>query len=70
MKLSLFGYVIQIKKCKHNNKIFVTNLFGDSINRYSTKTRITRSLWKCKDCGKIIRSSDLNLDACYTFKGK
>ena len=51
--------------CSHNNIVFVKNLFGDDINRWSFGHKTTRSLWKCKRCGKIIRSKDLFLKDCY-----
>ena len=39
--------------CKHENLEFIRNIYGDEINRVSLK-HIYRSIWKCKDCGKII----------------
>ena len=65
MTISLFGFTINISKCKHENLLFIKNLFGDNINRYSTNKTIARSLWRCKDCGKLIPSSELNLEECY-----
>ena len=56
--------------CNHNHIVFVKNLFGDNINRWSYGGKITRSLWRCKRCGKIIRSSDLYLKACYLQNDK
>ena len=66
IKFGLFGYAVQIKKCDHKNPVFIKNLFGDSINTYSTKYTICRSLWKCPDCGKLIKSPELNLKECYS----
>ena len=39
--------------CKHENLEFIRNIYGDEINKVNLKY-IYRSIWKCKDCGKII----------------
>lgn len=44
--------------CKHKNQRFIRNIYGDEINRISTK-KIFRSEWKCSDCGKVIYHSEL-----------
>ena len=45
--------------CKHENLEFIRNIYGDEINRVSLK-HIYRSMWKCKDCGKIIYKGELH----------
>jgi ABC-type ATPase with predicted acetyltransferase domain len=65
MKIVIGDFIIRINKCKHKNRLFIKNLFGDNINKYSNNNHIVRSLWRCKDCGKLIRSSELNLEECY-----
>lgn len=45
--------------CKHKNQKWVRNIYGDEINRISTR-KIYRSEWKCADCGKTIYHHDLN----------
>lgn len=40
--------------CKHENKKFIRNIYGDEINHQNA-----RSLHRCQDCGKIIRSGHL-----------
>ena len=42
--------------CKHNNIEFIRNIYGDEINYANT-----RSVWKCKYCGKILYRRHLNL---------
>lgn len=44
--------------CKHENLEFIRNIYGDEINRVSLK-HIYRSIWKCKDCGKIVYKGKL-----------
>jgi len=44
--------------CKHKEIEFLENLYGDKINHYSGK-EICRSLWRCKNCGKIIKNNKL-----------
>ena len=51
--------------CSHTSIVFIKNLFGDNINRWSYGNKTVRSLWRCRRCGKIIRSGDLYLKACY-----
>jgi hypothetical protein len=41
--------------CRHKNKKFVRNIYGDEINWSGGK----RSIWKCADCGEIIFSEHL-----------
>lgn len=41
--------------CKHNEKVCITNIFGDLINDYNC-----RSIWKCKKCGKKFKSNKLD----------
>ena len=42
--------------CKHEYE-FVRNIYGDEINWCGGK----RSIWKCKKCGKLQYSSELNI---------
>ena len=70
MTIQLFGYTISIKKCEHKNLVFIENIYGERINLESTRHHIVRSLWRCKDCGKIIKSGELNLNACCSTKYK
>lgn len=44
--------------CKHENLEFIRNIYGDEINRISLK-HIYRSIWQCKDCGKIVYKGKL-----------
>lgn len=44
--------------CKHKSQKFIRNIYGDEINRISTK-KIFRSEWKCKNCGKTFYRSEL-----------
>lgn len=39
--------------CKHDDLEFIRNVHGDEINQLSGKETV-RSIWKCKNCGKII----------------
>lgn len=39
--------------CKHINQECMSNFYGDFINIVSNR-KIIRSVWRCKDCGKII----------------
>ena len=49
--------------CKHENKTCLTNCYGDYIDIASGyKFPTIRSIWKCKDCGKIIKSQYLVKD--------
>ena len=43
--------------CKHNDVEFIRNIYGDEINQLSGKN-IVRSIWRCKNCGRIIYSCD------------
>lgn len=45
--------------CLHKHKECITNIYGDMVNLLSTKHKIYRSVWKCKDCGKIFYESSL-----------
>lgn len=45
--------------CKHKNIRCLTNLYGDFINCHSTASKICRSVWLCKDCGKVIKKERL-----------
>lgn len=40
--------------CKHNEKVCITNIYGDLINDWNC-----RSVWECKKCGKMFRSDEL-----------
>ena len=44
--------------CRHKDKKFIRNIYGDEINRLSTK-KIYRSEWKCNKCGKTIYDTKL-----------
>jgi ribosomal protein L37AE/L43A len=46
-------------RCKHGCVEFVENVYGDNINHYSSIKRTCRSLWYCKQCGKILRNEYL-----------
>lgn len=41
--------LIQKYRCKHENAIFVRNIYGDEINNVSLK-KVYRSWWKCNEC--------------------
>ena len=45
-------------KCPHNDLEFVRNVYGDEINALSDRKTV-RSIWKCKNCGKVIYKSYL-----------
>lgn len=47
--------------CKHKDIEFIRNVYGDEINQLSGKN-IVRSIWKCKNCGKIIYKGDLYME--------
>lgn len=47
--------------CTHKNQECITNIHGDLVNAISHK-KIIRSVWECKDCGKIICKSELSPD--------
>ena len=51
--------IIKSLLCKHKHVAYITNLYGDSIYIWSSGDYICRSLWYCKECGKIIRSDKL-----------
>jgi hypothetical protein len=51
--------IIKSLFCKHKHVVYITNVCGDCIYIWSNGDNICRSLWYCKDCGKIIRSSKL-----------
>lgn len=42
--------------CKHNNKTFIRNIYGDEI----TWSGGRRSVWGCDDCGRYIWSYKLH----------
>jgi len=50
-----------IKKlfCKHSNIVWIRNIYGDEINLISSSFKTFRSIWKCKDCNKIILKEKL-----------
>ena len=47
--------------CKHINQECMSNFYGDFINVVSNR-KIIRSVWRCKDCGKIIYKEVLGED--------
>lgn len=47
--------------CKHKDIEFIRNVYGDEINQLSGKN-IVRSIWNCKNCGKIIYKGDLYME--------
>lgn len=47
--------------CKHHNQKCITNIYGDLINDYDC-----RSIWKCLNCGQLIKSDELCKD-CKTI---
>lgn len=48
--------------CNHESLEFVRNIYGDEINFISPPNKTIRSIWKCKNCGKIFYKSNLKLD--------
>lgn len=36
--------------CRHENRVYITTLYGDAINHRNG----TRTLFKCTQCGKLI----------------
>lgn len=48
--------------CNHESLEFVRNIYGDEINLISPPNKTIRSIWKCKNCGKIFYKSNLKLD--------
>lgn len=52
--------------CKHKNQICLTNCYGDFILHVSTRKQITRSIWKCHDCGKVFLKPTLDPNCKYT----
>lgn len=40
--------------CKHKEKVCITNIYGAVILDYNC-----RSIWKCKNCGKMFKSDEL-----------
>lgn len=42
--------------CKHKNTEFLGNIFGDLILCCSDMKHINRSVWLCKNCGRLIFS--------------
>lgn len=49
-------------RCKHDDYRFITNFYGDAILKVSPSNRIYRSLYECSNCGKLMYSSQLNMD--------
>lgn len=47
--------------CKHNDVEFIRNIYGDEINQLSGKNTV-RSIWKCKNCGRIIYKGSLYME--------
>lgn len=47
--------------CKHNDVEFIRNIYGDEINQLSGKNTV-RSIWKCKNCGRIIYKGNLCIE--------
>lgn len=60
-RLSIFldGKIRNLLKCKHDQHLFLSNVYGDNINRFSTSKMTVRSIWMCTDCNKIIKKPDL-----------
>ncbi len=54
--------IIKRLRCKHTNKECMSNFYGDYINIVSYHNKIIRSVWRCKNCGKIIYSEYLDKD--------
>lgn len=59
--LMIFDFIIRMihkfiirALCKHNDKTFIRNIYGDEINYLNC-----RSLWKCNHCKKEIKSDQL-----------
>lgn len=51
----MFKKLLKKWKCPHTNKKTITNIYGDSINFYNT-----RSVQICEDCHKIIFSKNID----------
>lgn len=47
--------IFKKSKCKHENVECLTNCYGDFIYSISSISSITRSIWICKDCKKILK---------------
>ena len=50
--------------CKHKDIEdieFIRNVYGDEINQLSGKN-IVRSIWRCKNCRRIIYKGNLYMD--------
>lgn len=48
-------------RCKHKKQECITNLHGDLIWYVSNHRKdFVRSIWICKDCGKIVYKGYLN----------
>lgn len=48
--------------CNHSKKHWIRNVYGDEINMLSTYKSTCRSIWKCENCGKIIKGGYLKID--------
>ena len=44
--------------CRHTERDFVRNIYGDEIIEYGWK----RSIWRCAKCGKLVYSDRLKDD--------
>lgn len=53
-----YNHIYRCFFCKHQDLIFIRNIYGDEINRISTK-KVYRSLWYCKKCHKEIYKQEL-----------
>jgi hypothetical protein len=51
--------LVKYIKYKHECVEFIENVYGDRINFLSTSKHITRSLWRCKQCGRLLRNEYL-----------
>lgn len=48
--------------CNHANTTHIRNIYGDEINLRASNSKVYRSLWQCKDCGKLIKKEELKGD--------
>lgn len=44
--------------CRHNDCVFVRNIYGDEINHVSL-SRVYRSWWRCRRCSALVPRQEL-----------
>lgn len=52
--------ILKRVRCKHDNLECISNIYGDMIHAMSSSKMTVRSVWKCKNCGKVICKGELN----------